>query len=415
MGWVGDVLGSVGDAVGDVAQTVVDNPLIAAGVVGGLALGVPALAGAAGDVAGAAAAGDVAAGAGLAGAADAGLGSLGSGMFGAIGSSAADFGLGAGLGDVTLGSIGAAGLGDAAAAGGLAGISGMSAADWIASQLPTVGETVAGGASGLLGSGFYGTGISDIGSLLGTTGGDFALGSGLSGLDIGSTIGQFGDSLVDHALGSVLSDAAPNAPDFANGIQLDGNQFANEANKLVAQDAMEPGAYWDAINKTPTITLGGPSTPKPVQSIGKSLINNGINSLLNGPPQQQRPGQSGPLFPNPTPNNFPVANTNNGIPQNVFDQGEIFGPIGHDSLSIPQPVGSQNQGALSAMGQNASLLETPNDKVSRQLQRVLADQQSRGSQGPQIFSQQNFSGDKLQGGKNDATLAGYELWKALNS
>lgn len=118
-------------------------------------------------------------------------------------------------------------------AGGMTATGTLSAAPWAA--------TAAEG----LGSGLVGTGVSDIGALMGTTSGAFELGSGLAGVS-----------------------SADLATSLMNGIPVDGvDQLANEAEKLTRQQAIADAGGDLLPTNLPTVDLS--STP--IQDVLKKI------------------------------------------------------------------------------------------------------------------------------------------------
>lgn len=339
------------DPLGTVVDTITDHPLETILTVGGAMIGAPYL----GEMLGAAG------GAGAAGLGAAEAGALGSGMYGALGAGAGELGMGA-LGSGFAGGLGGLGAAEAGLGGLGSLMGGMSAADMFASAFPAIGETVAGGAGGALGSGLFGTGVADIGGLMGLS--DIAgLGSGFG--DIFS--GALGDSL-----GGLFSGSNGVGDSVMQGMQM-GDPYANETAKFAQQNAMEPGQYWDQAMQTPTIEQ--PSwLETQLQKTGQNMVKNTIKSMLtpDQPQGQQRVGMAPP----------PAGMA--GAPDTM--------------------IGFQAPGGLTQfqMGQ-APQSPFENSLAAQQVQRELRNRNAQNA--PPALPQ----------GTNDGTLAGYELWRALNS
>lgn len=412
MGWARKVTG--------IKEITSKNITKAALVVGGVAAGGAALGawGGGASAAGGAAAGGAGAGMGGAGVAigsgagfgGSGLGALGSGMFGAVGSGASSFGLGAGLGG------GLSGLGGAALGGaGLMG--GMTAAEMLAAAYPAIGSSVAGGLGGALGSGFFGTGISDIGALMGTTGGGgFSLGSGLYGVgkDImgggSSLLGGWGSPTLSSSGRVIGNSVAPSGlsgsvgraigDGVSRGVGVNSKQspsfvtdpYANETAKFARQAARPAGEFWDANRMAPTVELddGNWMTDALKKQGIRMATQTAIKSML---PQPQMGMQGGGVnIPPPVP----MAPVSTGRPASLGTPVGGLTAVGQVQSSVPY-------GNRAPQPTNGA---QPSDEYSRQLRNMRYDDEP--------ISDVGF-GSSLQSGQGDSTLAGYDLWRALRS
>lgn len=278
---------------------------------------------------------------------------LGAGIEGLAGAGLGDAAAGAGWVSAEGGAGYAGGLAaDAGALGGAAGsfTGGQSAADMFNTAYPA-GGTSAGGASGELGSGMYGAGNMDIGALMGTVGdGGASLGSGLYGL------GDLGSLSNANLMGDygMYSDV----PNQAGGHG--GNDWINTGdNKSWLQNQAEKQ--------------------------GQKYLQNQVQKALM--PQPQGRPQSG----NPQSMNMPAP-----IPMAPVDTNLGRGT---GALSLMDPFNRQAPVGYS------SPIDPTSFRLSQQMNRP-----SNGASPVQDFSTLN----NLPNGNNDATLAGYELWKALN-
>lgn len=319
LNWVGDkvlpaaTIGAIGAITGGAALSAAGG----AGAAGASAGTAGAATGAGGAATGL---GGAATGTGALGGAAGTAGSLGSGFYGALGSSAADAGIGANLG---LGGLSSIGAGSVGAAGLAPTLGGMSAAEMASAAYPALGSTVAGGASGALGSGFYGTGINDIGALMGTSGNSpFSLGSGLSSVTTGD-----------------LAQAAANAPGwFQTGLQ----------------------------------------------KLGKDALKNQLKQMLS-PAQQPQMQQGG--------------------------NGSMPAPMYIQPIKTGMAASEANPGALTSFATRYAPqgAQTPEQQLTNLQQTSGVD--------PANYKDYTsyLPNNVLPSGQNSGTLAGYELWKVLNS
>lgn len=146
-----------------------------------------------------------------------------------------------GISPETLGMLAAAIVTGGVASGWGAGAGvGTGAAEGGFTALPAGGMTATGtaapwttAASNVLGSGTFGTGVSDIGALMGTSGGALGLGTGMSGVT-----------------------AADLASALQSGIPVDGmNQLPNEAEKLARQQTLADAGTDLLPTNLPTVDL----------------------------------------------------------------------------------------------------------------------------------------------------------------
>lgn len=337
-------------------------------------------------------------------AATAGLGeaALGSGMYG-LGIGAAEAGAGA-LGAAELGS-GFYGLGEAAAGSGW-----EAAASGAFEALPAGGMQATGtlGAApwaeaGLyeLGGGFYGTSAADIGALMGTTvDGGFGLGSGMFGVDIadaaaGNFLGDWGlGSAVDGVLGTDWMQTVANTPGWQTNENFGQVTFQEPRN-----------AFLDQLQKQGT----------------KYLKNQAVRALMPQQPmvrQGQGQGWVDPYNGNPPPTDQ-VADTGasqsslGGLSQIANIQNQ---PFNLQNSQVGAPLGGVPDSPVGDIGAGFS---SPMDVAYAQqlsdIEKKLQDEQLNSETTPLLSWQDFTTQNNLQNGNQQATLAGYELWRALNS
>lgn len=259
-----------------------------------------------------------------------------------------------------------------------AGIGGMSAAEMAAAAWPEVGSTVAGGAGGTLGSGLYGTGVADIGAAMGTVG------------DIGSGLGSMGDLssiLNGNYLGDYGVDSYYPQPSnsFVQSAPTDMDPYANETAKFMRQDAMQPGEYWDKNLTMPTVDTSSSSwLENQIKKQGTDLIKNQIKQALTPSQQGARPPAGATSYATTAP----LPST--GAPA---------------SMGALQQVTQQRQAPM-----GGSPVDSNYSRMEQELRRQLRDSRYTTSNSGMDFMPLN----NLQNNNGDATLAGYELWKALN-